>query len=68
MAEAGRRTSIVFRLRFHDNLGTKDIGDIMYCSRKTAQIQFTSAAETSRINLAHFLTIPIIILPSLPIS
>lgn len=54
----------IFRLRFHDDLSTKDIAKTLFITRKTVQNQIGKALETLKISLTNPLSILIIFLES----
>lgn len=55
---------IIFRLRFHEDLPTKDIASRLGLSRKTVQNQLGKAIEKLRISLASLWTVFVIVLSS----
>ncbi|HLA60131.1 MAG TPA: sigma-70 family RNA polymerase sigma factor [Puia sp.] len=56
----------IFRLRFHDDLPTKNIADLLGLSRKTVQNQLGKAIQKLRVSLMHLWTIfPLILLTHL---
>ena len=52
----------IFRLRFHDDLTTKDIANNLAITRKTVQNQLGKALETLKISLSNPLSICLIFL------
>ena len=52
----------IFRLRFHDELPTKDIAEMLGLSRKTVQNQLGKAIEKLRISLMHLWTIFLVVI------
>ena len=55
------KRQLIFRLRFQEDLPTKDIATQMGLSRKTVQNQLRKAIEQLRISLLQLLTVLIII-------
>ncbi|WP_423146366.1 RNA polymerase sigma factor [Rubrolithibacter danxiaensis] len=51
------KRQVIFRLRFQENLSTKDIALQLGLSRKTVQNQLGKAIEQLRISLFHLLTL-----------
>ena len=56
------KRQIIFRLRFQEDLPTKDISMQLGITRKTVQNQLGKAIETLKVSLLRILTISVILL------
>jgi len=56
---------LIFKLRFQEELNTKQIAESLHLSKKTVQNQLARAVEQLKISLSHILFLIIILLPSL---
>jgi RNA polymerase sigma-70 factor (ECF subfamily) len=55
------KRQLIFRLRFENDLSTKDIAHQLGLSRKTVQNQLGKAIEQLRINLTHLLVLYVVV-------
>jgi RNA polymerase sigma-70 factor (family 1) len=56
------KRQVIFRMRFQDDLSTKDIASELGITRKTVQNQLTKAVEQLRISLIHFFSVLLMLL------
>ena len=61
MATFPAKRQLIFRLRFENDLSTKDIAHQLGLSRKTVQNQLGKAIEQLRINLTHLLVLLVVV-------
>ncbi len=62
LATLPAKRQLIFRLRFQEDVPTKDIAVQLGLSRKTVQNQLSKAIEQLQISLLHMLTVLIILL------
>lgn len=55
------KRQLIFRMRFENDLSTKEIAQELGLSRKTVQNQLHKAIEQLRINLAHLLVLYVVL-------
>ena len=60
------KRQIIFRLRYQEDLSTKDISMQLGVTRKTVQNQLGKAIETLKVSLLHILSIALILLIAAP--
>ncbi len=68
LATLPAKRQLIFRLRFQEDVPTKDIAVQLGLSRKTVQNQLSKAIEQLQISLLHMLTVLIILLSATVIN